>query len=210
MKKTKVNLVRLVLSALSFSTLILTVSGQTNSTDVAALSLLQNNFPLLALISTGDPCLPTPDFWLECSSDPTPRITALNLGGSSLLPGVFLPDFSAMDELETIDLSGNLLMLPDFPDFFVKFPKLKVLNLANNFISGTVPISLMERSNQRTLELTLTGPGMLNLCFSDEDKCETETGTPTPGTQTNFGQTPVPVVFINPLANGFTINGVGK
>ncbi|KAI3856021.1 hypothetical protein MKX03_006469, partial [Papaver bracteatum] len=76
MKNTKVNHVRLILSALYFSSLLLTVSGQTNSSDVAALGLLQNNFPLLALISTGDPCLPTPHPWLECSSDVTPRITA--------------------------------------------------------------------------------------------------------------------------------------
>ncbi|KAI3877639.1 hypothetical protein MKW92_017697 [Papaver armeniacum] len=125
MKNTKVNLVRLILLALSFSSRLLTVSAQTNPTDVAALSLLQNNFPLLALISTGDPCLPTPHFWLECSSDPTPRITALNLNGAALA-GVLLPDFSAMDALEIIDLSNNLLVL-EFPDFLANFPNLKVL-----------------------------------------------------------------------------------
>ncbi|RZC76821.1 hypothetical protein C5167_000914 [Papaver somniferum] len=200
MKNTKVNLVRLILLALSFSSPLLTVSAQTNPTDVAALSLLQINFPLLALISTGDPCLPTPHFWLECSSDTTPRITALNLNGAALA-GVLLPDFSAMDALEIIDLSNNLLVL-EFPDFLANFPNLKVLNLANNFFFGTIPISLMEKSINNTLELTLTGPGMINLCFSDEELCET-----VPGTQTNFGQTPV---LIDPLANGFTINGVGK
>ncbi|KAI3856022.1 hypothetical protein MKX03_006470, partial [Papaver bracteatum] len=64
-------------------------------------------------------------------------------------------------------------------------------NLANNFISGTVPISLMERSNQRTLELTLTGEGMA-LCFSYEYACGTETrpGTGTPGAGTPGTGTP--------------------
>ncbi|RZC76207.1 hypothetical protein C5167_000301, partial [Papaver somniferum] len=108
------------------------------------------------LQSTGDPCLPTPFSWVQCSSDVAPRIVALNLGGSSVLVGVFLPDFSAMDALE-------------------------IMNLANNFLFGTVPISLMIKANEKTLNLTLTG--MVNLCFSDGSECETVTDTETLGAE---------------------------
>ncbi|KAI3942152.1 hypothetical protein MKW98_003751 [Papaver atlanticum] len=171
MKNTKVNLIHF-LSALSFSSLLLTISAQlTDSSDVTALGLLQATFPLLAF-SSGDPCLPPTTYtWVKCSSDAIPRVTALNLG-TALLTGS-LPDFSAMDALEIIDLSNNVLQ-GDFPDFLANFPKLKVLNLANNYLSGTVPTSLRDKSQANTLKLTLTGEGMA-LCFSDDYTCATET-----------------------------------
>ncbi|KAI3942162.1 hypothetical protein MKW98_003761 [Papaver atlanticum] len=214
MKGANKNLVRF-LSALFLSSLLFiltvsaqtdetdsTVTGETNSTDVEAIALLFNTFPLLGVLSPGDPCLPTPFPWVECSSDDTPRITALNLGNYDSVVGVDLPDFSAMDALETIDLSNDFLVL-DFPDFLADFPKLKVLNLANVLFTGTVPTSLWERSKNKTLKLTLTGLGT-TLCYSDEAVCQVDTGSGTsPGTNggtptgnsgmttTNFNPTPV-------------------
>ncbi|KAI3987127.1 hypothetical protein MKX01_036917 [Papaver californicum] len=168
LRSTNVNLVHFLL-VLSFSTslFILRVSaqtGETNSTDVETLALF------IDIPNGDDPCLPKPLSWVECSSDDTPRITALNLGNAGLYGAI--PDFSAMDALEIIDLSNNLF-IEEFPDFFANFPKLKVLNLAYNSFYGTIPTSL---SNNKKLELTLTGMEPL-LCYSDEDTCETDTGT---------------------------------
>ncbi|KAI3987120.1 hypothetical protein MKX01_036910 [Papaver californicum] len=103
-----------------------------------AIALLFNTFPLLGVLSPGDPCLPAPFPWVE-------------------LVGTQLPDFSAMDALETIDLSNDFLVL-DFPDFLADFPKLKELNLANVLFSGTIPTSLRDRSKNKTLKLTYGQP----------------------------------------------------
>ncbi|RZC82139.1 hypothetical protein C5167_044925 [Papaver somniferum] len=175
MRSTNGNLVHLLSVILFFSSLFIlkgsAKTGETNSSDVETLALFNFDIP-----AGEDPCLPTPLSWLECSSDDTPRITALNLGDAGLYGAI--PDFSAMDALEIIDLSDNLFS-EEFPDFFANFPKLKVLNLAYNSFYGTIPTSL---SNNKKLELTLTGMESL-LCYSDEDTCETDTGTETsPGT----------------------------
>ncbi|KAI3831712.1 hypothetical protein MKX03_021678, partial [Papaver bracteatum] len=50
-------------------------------------------------------------------------------------------------------------------------------NLADNYLTGTVPTSLRKKSEDKTLKLTLTGEGMNQLCYSDEDVCPTETWT---------------------------------
>ncbi|XP_026413950.1 LRR receptor-like serine/threonine-protein kinase IOS1 [Papaver somniferum] len=130
-----------------------------------------------------DPCLPIIKYsWTNCTSDDTPRITALNLGLSGAMSNADLPDFSVMDALEIIDLSDNFLS-HEFPDFLADFPKLKVLNLANNYLTGTVPTSLRKKSKEKTLNLTLTGELMTELCYSDQDVCPTAPGTKTsPGT----------------------------
>ncbi|KAL6011191.1 hypothetical protein ACLOJK_001636 [Asimina triloba] len=76
---------------------------------VSALGVLQQQFEKLQEWR-GDPCLPATFNWewVACSSDPTPRITALI--ATQLLSGLQLkgplPDFSAMDALQTI-VSGN-------------------------------------------------------------------------------------------------------
>ncbi|XP_026378080.1 LRR receptor-like serine/threonine-protein kinase IOS1 [Papaver somniferum] len=90
-----------------------------------------------------------------------------------------------MDALEVIDLSDNIL-IGEFPDFLANFPKLKVLNLANNFLNGTVPTSLRDKSEANELELTLTGKNM-TLCFSDENTCRTIGLTPTSNKTPNLG-----------------------
>ncbi|KAI3908133.1 hypothetical protein MKW92_043082 [Papaver armeniacum] len=173
MRSTNVSLVHFLLVVSFFSSLFIlkgsAQTGETNSTDVETLALF------IDLSSVDDPCLPTPQSWVECSSDDTPRITALNLGNSGLYGPI--PDFSAMDALEIIDLSNNLF-IEEFPDFFANFPKLKVLNLAYNNFYGTIPTSL---SNNKKLVVTLTG--MELLCYSDEATCDTGTETETsPGT----------------------------
>ncbi|XP_026424817.1 LRR receptor-like serine/threonine-protein kinase IOS1 isoform X2 [Papaver somniferum] len=151
--------------------------------------VLLDAYPMLEYLATDDenesddPCLPITKYsWTNCTSDVTPRITALNLGFSGAMSNADLPDFSVMDALEIIDLSDNFLG-HEFPDFLADFPKLKVLNLANNYLTGTVPTSLRKKSNEKKLKLTLTGESMTELCYSDQDVCPTAAGRkPSPGT----------------------------
>ncbi|KAI3992287.1 hypothetical protein MKX01_030008 [Papaver californicum] len=166
-----------------------TVAGHTNSKDVEGIQLFLDEYPMLEYLATDDknesedPCLPITKYsWTNCSSDNTPRITTLNLGLSGAMSNGDLPDFSVMDALEFIDLSDNFLH-QEFPDFLADFPKLKVLNLANNYLTGTVPTSLMKKSKEKMLKLTLTGKEMNELCFSDKNVCPKAAGTKTsPGT----------------------------
>ncbi|RZC86917.1 hypothetical protein C5167_030269 [Papaver somniferum] len=122
----------------------------TNPNDVKALVLLQKTYVQLQYWS-GDPCLPSLLYnweWIECNYDTeSPRVIALYLSGYELT-GI-LPDFSAMDALETINLSNNSLKQA-IPEFLGTFPKLKILSLTDNDFSGAIPSSL---SNNIDLKL---------------------------------------------------------
>ncbi|KAI3450473.1 hypothetical protein Pfo_007138 [Paulownia fortunei] len=144
----------------------------TNSKDVEGLALLQNAFDVLRSWS-GDPCLPAPYSWdwINCSSNSTPRVTALSLGSFGL-SGV-LPDFSSMDALETIDLHNNSLDGP-IPDSLGALPNLKELNLADNHFSGSIPTSLSQKNG---LNLVVTGNP--DLCTSG-NSCLTSRPTDSP------------------------------
>ncbi|KAK1320372.1 Leucine-rich repeat receptor-like serine/threonine-protein kinase [Acorus calamus] len=108
---------------------VFSVSGPlrngTDERDVKVLKLLQDQFDALQAWA-GDPCLPMYYNWewVKCSSDQTPRITSLDLSSMDL-SGV-LPDFSAMDALEYINLHNNSFN-GSIPDFFGNFPNLKEL-----------------------------------------------------------------------------------
>ncbi|XP_026379625.1 probable LRR receptor-like serine/threonine-protein kinase At5g59680 [Papaver somniferum] len=76
---------------------------------------------------TGDPCLPSPFTWdwVACDSDAnSPRVIVLYLNGLGLTGS--LPDFSAMDALETIDFSNNRLT-QEIPEFLGTLSKLSIL-----------------------------------------------------------------------------------
>ncbi|RZC76203.1 hypothetical protein C5167_000289 [Papaver somniferum] len=168
-----------------------------------AIQLLVDTFSFtLAAMSLGDPCQPGSYLWVTCSSDDTPRITEINLHGYSLV-GVNLPDFSAMDALEKIDLGANILLGGEFPDFLANFPKLKVLYLVGTSIYGTVPMSLKKRLDNKTLQLMLPATG---LCFSDEAVCpaQTETGTGTRNSPGTDGETSPGTVEETSTTNSFT------
>ncbi|KAK3010790.1 hypothetical protein RJ639_012604, partial [Escallonia herrerae] len=97
----------------------------TNSKDVEGLTSLQTQFGVLHEWSS-DPCLPASFSWdwLNCSTNGTPRVTALDLSSFGL--SGLLPDFSSMDAIETIDLHNNSLD-GAIPDFLGTFPNLKKL-----------------------------------------------------------------------------------
>ncbi|KAF3776346.1 putative LRR receptor-like serine/threonine-protein kinase [Nymphaea thermarum] len=103
----------------------------TEASDVKALSEFQNRYVQLQTWN-GDPCLPTGFAWewLDCSTDATPRVTALFLSGYGLTGP--LADFSDLTALQTIDLHNNSLN-GSIPEFLGKLPNLK------RFAPGDLP-----------------------------------------------------------------------
>ncbi|XP_050371362.1 uncharacterized protein At1g24485-like [Argentina anserina] len=133
----------------------------TNSKDVEGLAALQEKFSILQEW-TGDPCLPSPYTWdwVNCTTDDTPRVTALYLDGYGLSGQ--LPDFSSMDALVTIDMHNNSLS-GAIPSFLGTLPDLKELNLGDNDLSGPVPSTISKNT-----KLKLEDSGNPNLCASGE------------------------------------------
>ncbi|CAH2058950.1 unnamed protein product [Thlaspi arvense] len=108
----------------------------------------------------GDPCLPSPWSWVECNSDPQPRVVAVKLSNMNLtgnipsdlakLTGLVelwldgnsftgpIPDFSRCINLEIIHLENNQLT-GKIPSSLAKLPNLKELYLQNNLLSGKIP-----------------------------------------------------------------------
>ncbi|XP_073145614.1 receptor-like protein kinase At3g21340 [Henckelia pumila] len=136
------------------------ITNGTYVADVTGLASLQKSFDVLQSWS-GDPCLPSsyPWDWINCSSDSVPRVTALFLGSFGL--SGLLPNFSSMDQLETIDFHNNSLRGP-IPAFLGALPNLKQLNLADNKFNGSIPPSL---SQKKGLNIITTGNA---LCPSDK------------------------------------------
>ncbi|XP_073135266.1 uncharacterized protein [Henckelia pumila] len=155
-----------------------TYTGKTNYTDVIGLANLVAGFPLLEEANE-DPCFPPVWSWIECNSDPRPRIIALNLGSRSLIAlDDALPDFSMMDALESIDLQHNIIY-GTIPSFLGEFPNLQTLNLAYNFFTGLVPNSIACNTG---LKLSLDGNYGLyasNSCPSGTNKAVPTTATTT-------------------------------
>ncbi|KAH9780822.1 protein kinase domain-containing protein [Citrus sinensis] len=102
------------------------LTNGTNVNDVEGLAVVQSGLKVLQEWR-GDPCLPSPYTWdwVQCSSDPIPRVTALNLSGYGLSGS--LPDFSSMDALQTIDLSNNSFSR-NIPDFRGTLPTLNIIH----------------------------------------------------------------------------------
>ncbi|XP_058111157.1 probable LRR receptor-like serine/threonine-protein kinase At1g05700 [Magnolia sinica] len=169
-----------IINALEIFSVSNVLTSGTDSNDVQALSSLQQQFEKLQEWS-GDPCLPATFNWewVACSSHPIPRITALYLNGLQLNGA--LPDFSALDAVQTIDMHNNSIN-GEIPGFLGTLPNLKQLNLAGNDFIGPIPTSI---SNNNKIKLDVSGNP--NLCVSGK-KCETSsTGTginTSPGTGT--------------------------
>ncbi|KAL9678104.1 hypothetical protein QQ045_015943 [Rhodiola kirilowii] len=115
----------------------------------------------------GDPCAPKNYSWegLACSFngfDP-PRIISLNLSSSDLT-GPISTSIAKLKSLEHLDLSKNKLSWT-IPVFLSSMTSLKFLNLSGNNFTGTVPSSLVRRSKEGSLILSLEGNP--NVCLSD-------------------------------------------
>ncbi|KNA22416.1 hypothetical protein SOVF_034170 [Spinacia oleracea] len=98
----------------------------------------------------GDPCLPVPWSWLECSSDPQPLVTAIHLSRNNLT-GNIPSELTNLGGLVELWLDGNSLTGP-IPDFS-GCPNLKIIHLENNQLTGSVPSSLGDLQNLKELYL---------------------------------------------------------
>ncbi|KAJ7977016.1 Kinase-like protein [Quillaja saponaria] len=96
----------------------------------------------------GDPCLPVPWSWLQCSSDPQPRIVSILLSKKNLT-GNIPTDLTKLTGLLELWLDGNLLTGP-IPDF-TGCVDLKIIHLENNQLTGGLPSSLTNLPNLREL-----------------------------------------------------------
>ncbi|KAH0995693.1 hypothetical protein GBA52_019557 [Prunus armeniaca] len=114
----------------------------------------------------GDPCLPVPWSWVECNSDPQPRVVKIKLSSKNLtgdipsdltkLNGLVelwldgnsltgpIPDFTGFVDLKIIHLENNQLT-GGLPSSLTNLPSLKELYVQNNMLSGTVPLGLLNK-----------------------------------------------------------------
>ncbi|KAH6825677.1 Leucine-rich repeat protein kinase family protein [Perilla frutescens var. hirtella] len=96
----------------------------------------------------GDPCLPAPWSWVQCSSDPQPRITSIKLSGKNL-SGTIPVELTKLGGLVELWLDNNSLSGP-IPDFS-GCPNMKIIHLEDNRLNGELPPSLADLSNLREL-----------------------------------------------------------
>ncbi|RDX71808.1 putative LRR receptor-like serine/threonine-protein kinase, partial [Mucuna pruriens] len=84
----------------------------------------------------GDPCVPTPWEWVNCSTTTPPRITKINLSRRNL-KGEIPWELNNMEALTELWLDGNLLtgQLPDMSNLI----NLKIVHLENNKLTGPLP-----------------------------------------------------------------------
>ncbi|CAL9038506.1 unnamed protein product [Musa banksii] len=138
------------------------------SRDATVMASFISHYPLADWAKEGgDPCLPVPWSWLQCSSDPQPSIVSINLSGKNLtgnfpleltkLTGLVelwldenslsgtIPDFSECLNLKTVHLENNELT-GVLPSSLGDLPSLRELYLQNNKLSGVVPKGLLHKN----------------------------------------------------------------
>ncbi|WOL14845.1 hypothetical protein Cni_G23626 [Canna indica] len=137
------------------------------SFDGLTMSSFASHYPEALLAQGGDPCLPAPWSWVQCNSDPQPRIISIKLSGRNLtgnipselanLTGLVelwldgnmlsgqIPDLSGCLNLKIIHLENNKLT-GSLPSYLGSLPSLSELYLQNNMLSGTVPSRLLSKS----------------------------------------------------------------
>ncbi|KAJ1392884.1 Serine-threonine/tyrosine-protein kinase, catalytic domain, partial [Sesbania bispinosa] len=90
----------------------------------------------VVLKNEGDPCVPTPWEWVNCSTTTPPRITKINLSRRNV-KGEIPRELNNMEGLTELWLDGNLLtgQLPDMSNLI----NLKIVHLENNKLTGPLP-----------------------------------------------------------------------
>ncbi|KAI3836718.1 hypothetical protein MKW92_024275, partial [Papaver armeniacum] len=109
-----------------------------------------------------------------------------------------LPDFSAMNALQTIDFSNNSLT-QEIPEFLGTLPKLNILNLEGNNFSGQIPCSLLKNHN-----LTLSVTGNPNLSINNNNntsicKNDTKSTIPSASNSKNRITSALPIIILGSI-----------
>ncbi|CAN7104987.1 unnamed protein product, partial [Brassica rapa subsp. narinosa] len=148
-----------LINALEIYTVVDVTQLGTDNDEVSAMMSIKKTYGLSKKLSwQGDPCAPKLYRWegVNCSypdSEPS-LITSLNLKESGLT-GTITSDISKLAQLKELDLSSNDLS-GDIPAFFADMKLLKLINLSGNpKLNLTVPESLQERVNSKSLTLIL-------------------------------------------------------
>ncbi|XP_076921368.1 putative LRR receptor-like serine/threonine-protein kinase At1g67720 [Bidens hawaiensis] len=96
----------------------------------------------------GDPCLPAPWSWLQCNSDPQPKIISVKLSNKNI-SGNIPSELAKLSSLEELWIDGNAFTgsIPDFSGC----PNLKIIHLENNQLTGGLPSSLADLPNLHKL-----------------------------------------------------------
>ncbi|CAK9204789.1 unnamed protein product [Sphagnum troendelagicum] len=106
---------------------------------------------------TGDPCLPNPHPWVTCfniSIFQNSSIIAVNLS-TNQLNGSIPPSIWDIPKLNVLDLSNNNLSGNLVPITSTSCPtSLKILTLNDNHLTGSIPLSIWEISTLTTLDLS--------------------------------------------------------
>ncbi|KAL3720913.1 hypothetical protein ACJRO7_005682 [Eucalyptus globulus] len=163
-----------LLNAVEFFTVAQLPNSPTFLDDFNAMYDINKTYEVIRASWQGDPCIPIQYSWngLNCSSDSSPRIISLNLSSSGL-KGLIATSISNLTAVVSLDLSNNSLT-GSVPDFLAQMPSLKVLNLSGNNLNGSVPQTLLKKTTDGSLLLSLDGNP--NLCQSDN--CQTSNVQP--------------------------------
>ncbi|CAN6470984.1 unnamed protein product [Victoria cruziana] len=154
-----------ILNAFEINKYVQISAGSQDAPDAASLC---SRYPLATWAQEGgDPCLPVPWSWVECTSDQQPRIVTVNLSGKNLtgnvppelstLTGLTelwldnnsftgpIPDLSGCINLKIIHLENNLFT-GEIPAYLAALPSLSELYLQNNMLSGVIPADLLHKN----------------------------------------------------------------
>ncbi|XP_072997033.1 probable LRR receptor-like serine/threonine-protein kinase At1g67720 isoform X1 [Typha latifolia] len=138
------------------------------SQDASAMATFASHYAFADWAQEGsDPCLPAPWSWVQCNSDPQPRVVSIILSHKNLTGNIPLeltklsgltelwldgnglsgqiPDLSACSSLKYIHFENNQLT-GALPSSLVDLPSLSELYVQNNLLSGILPKGLLNKN----------------------------------------------------------------
>ncbi|MED6192654.1 hypothetical protein PIB30_011989 [Stylosanthes scabra] len=112
------------------------IASKTDRQDSTVVNALRSASAESLLMNEGDPCVPTPWDWINCSATTPPRISKIVLSRRNVT-GEIPPELNNMNALTELWLDGNSLTgtLPDISNLI----NLKIVHLENNKLTGPLP-----------------------------------------------------------------------